>query len=45
VDMETKNDHVTRYRMKISSDGKTLSVEITNIVPQGDKMDTLVFQK
>ena len=45
VDMETKNDHVIQYRMKISDDGKTLTVEVTPIVPQSDKIDTLVFQK
>jgi hypothetical protein len=45
VDMETKNDRVIRYRMKISDDGKTLTVEVTPIVPQSDKIDTLVFQK
>ena len=45
VDMETKNDHVIRYRMKISDDGKKLTVEVTPIVPQSDKIDTLVFQK
>ena len=26
VDMETKNDHVIRYRLKISSDGKELTI-------------------
>jgi hypothetical protein len=31
--------------MKISDDGKTLTVEVTPIVPQSDKIDTLVFQK
>jgi hypothetical protein len=45
VEMETKSDHVIRYRMKISDDGKTLTVEVTHIVPQTDKMDTMVFQK
>ena len=45
VDMETKNNNVIRYRMKISDDGKTLTVEVTPIVPQSDKIDTLVFQK
>jgi hypothetical protein len=45
VDMETKNTNVIRYRMKISDDGKTLTVEVTPIVPQSDKIDTLVFQK
>lgn len=45
VEMETKNEHVTRFRMKVSNDGKTLTVEIMQIVPQNDKIDTLVFQK
>lgn len=45
VDMETKSEHVTRFRMKISDDGKTLKVEVTPIVPQSDKMETMVFQK
>jgi hypothetical protein len=45
VDMETKNANVIRYRMKISDDGKTLTVEVTPIVPQSDKIDTLVFLK
>jgi hypothetical protein len=45
VEMETKGDHVTRYRIKLSDDGKTLTVELTHIVPQIDKIDTLVFGK
>ena len=45
VDMETKNTNVIRYRMKISDDAKTLTVEVTPIVPQSDKIDTMVFQK
>jgi hypothetical protein len=45
VDMETKNTNVIRYRMKISDDGKTLTVEVTPIVPQSDKIDTMVFLK
>jgi hypothetical protein len=45
VDMETKNSSVTRYRMKVSEDGKTLTVEVSQIVPQNDKTDTIVFQK
>jgi hypothetical protein len=31
--------------MKISDDAKTLTVDVTHIVPQIDKMDTLVFTK
>lgn len=45
VEMETKGDHVTRYRMKLSSDGKTLTIETTHIVPQDDRNDVLVFAK
>jgi hypothetical protein len=45
VEMETKGDRVTRYRLKVSDDGKTLTVEMTHIVPQIDKIDTMVFGK
>ena len=45
VEMETKGDHVTRYRLTLSHDGKTLKVETTYIVPQGDANDVLVFDK
>jgi hypothetical protein len=45
VQMQTKGDQVTRFRLKASEDGKTLTVELTHIVPQTDKSDLLVFQK
>jgi hypothetical protein len=45
VEMENKGDHVTRYRMKLSPDGKTLTVDTTFIVPQSTKDDVLVFKK
>ena len=45
VEMETRGDHVTRYRLKLSPDGKTLSVEVTELVPASDKSDNLVFAK
>jgi len=45
VEMETKGDHVTRYRLTLSQDGKTLKVETTYIVPQTDGIDVLVFNK
>jgi len=45
VEMETKSEHVTRFRIKVSEDGKTLTVEVTPIVPQSDKIDTMIFQK
>lgn len=45
VEMENKGDHVTRYRMKLSGDGKTLTVDTTSIVPQSAQDDVLVFRK
>jgi hypothetical protein len=45
VEMETKGDHVTRYRLTLSQDGKTLKVETTYIVPKADANDVLVFTK
>lgn len=45
VEMESKGDHVTRYRMKLSTDGKTLTVDSTSIVPQSTEDDVLVFKK
>jgi len=45
VEMQTKGDTVTMFRLKASEDGKTLTVELTHIVPQIDKSDLMVFQK
>ena len=45
VEMETKGEHVVRYRMKLSDDGKTLTVDTTSIVPQAPQDDVLVFRK
>jgi hypothetical protein len=45
VEMENKGDHVMRYRMKLSEDGKTLTVDTTSIVPQSAQDDVLVFRK
>jgi hypothetical protein len=45
VEMQTKGDHVVRYRMKLSDDGKTLTVDTTSIVPQSPQDDVLVFRK
>ena len=45
VEMETKGDNVVRYRMKLSDDGKTLTVDTTSIVPQSAQDDVLVFRK
>ena len=45
VEMETKGDRVTRYRLTVSADGKTLTVTTTHIVPQDDRTDTMVFSK
>ena len=45
VEMETRGDHVNRYRMKLSDEGKTLTVELNSIVPRDDNADVLVFAK
>ena len=45
VEMETKGERVTRYRMKISDDSTTLTVEVNHLVPQNDKNDILVFTR
>ncbi len=45
VEMESKGDRVMRYRMKLSDDGKTLTVDTTSIVPQVTQDDVLVFHK
>jgi hypothetical protein len=45
VEMETRGDRVTRYRMKLSDDGKTLTVNTTSIVPAAPQDDVLVFHK
>jgi hypothetical protein len=45
IEMETKGDRVTRYRMTVSPDGKTLTVQLTHIVPQDNKIESLVFTK
>jgi len=45
VEMETKGEKATRYRMTLSPDGKVLNVEITHIVPRDDKAETLYFEK
>jgi hypothetical protein len=43
--MRTHNDHVSKYRMKLGEDGKTLSVEMMSIAPVSDKAEHLVFSK
>jgi hypothetical protein len=45
VEMESKGDRVMRYRMKLSDDGKTLTVDTTSIVPKGTQDDLMVFRK
>jgi hypothetical protein len=45
VEMLSKGEHVTRFRMKLSDDGKTLTVDTTSIVPQSTQDDVLVFRK
>ena len=46
VNMETdKKGGVFRYRMKLSSDAKELTIEISCLVPASDKVDKLVLAK
>lgn len=46
VEMEKRgDDHVMRFRMKLSDDGKTLTVDTTSILPQSTQDDVLVFHK
>jgi hypothetical protein len=45
VEMRTHNDHVSKYRMKLGEDGKTLSVEMMSIAPVSDKAEHLAFSK
>jgi hypothetical protein len=45
VELETRGEHVNRYRMKLSNDAKALTVEVSSIVPSIEKPDVLVFQK
>jgi hypothetical protein len=45
VELETKGEQVMRYRMKLSDDGKTLTVNTTSIVPKAEQDDVLIFRK
>lgn len=45
VEMKTHNTHVSKYRMKLGDDGKTLNVEMLSIAPASDKSEHLVFTK
>ena len=45
VELETRGEKTTRYRMKMSEDGKVLNVDVTYIVPPSDKQDKLYFEK
>ncbi|HYL39263.1 MAG TPA: hypothetical protein VEV17_25310 [Bryobacteraceae bacterium] len=45
VEMETRGDHVVRYRLKLADDGKSMRVELTHIVPALDGIDVLMFAK
>jgi hypothetical protein len=47
VSMETKRNgsEVLKQRITLSPDSKTLTVEISSVVPQSDKKDKLVLEK
>jgi len=44
VELETRGSHVTRRRFVAAEDGKSLSVEVSPIAPQG-KSETLEFAR
>jgi hypothetical protein len=48
VEMRTGGHHgdaVSKYRMRLSDDGKTMTVEVTPIMPASEKPEKLVFTK
>lgn len=47
VSMETQHNggNVIRQRLKLSEDSKQLTVEISSLVPQSEKMDKLVLDR
>lgn len=45
VEMKTHNDRISKYRMKLLDDGKTLDVEMLPISPASGKQEHLVFSK
>ena len=45
MEMRNNGDNIVRDRIHLSPDSKTMKVEVTSIVPKGDKPEELVFQK
>ena len=45
VEMRHNNANVTKKRLKPSDDGKTLSMDVIHIAPEGQKNETLTFVK
>ena len=46
MELRGKNrDQVTRKRLELASDGKSLTVEVTHIAPPGEKNETLVYAR
>jgi hypothetical protein len=45
VEMRKNNSNVIKKRLKPSVDGKTLSMDVIHIAPEGQKDDTLTFVK
>ena len=45
VEMKTRNDHVSKYRMQLGDNGKTLNVEYMSIAPVTEKSEHLVFSR
>jgi hypothetical protein len=45
VEMRHNNSNVIKKRLKPSDDGKTLSMDVIHIAPEGQKNETLTFVK
>lgn len=45
VEMRRNNSNVTKKRIKPSDDGKTLSMDVIHLAPEGQKNETLTFVK
>lgn len=45
VEMRRNNSNVIKKRLKASDDGKTLSMDVIHLAPEGEKNETLTFVK
>jgi len=45
LEMRHNNEYVIKKRLKLSEDGKTLTIEVAHVSPPGNKDDNLTFVK